>query len=165
MKKLFLNVFDLVDLKRLAAELVIVLGGVADGTNLVGELDFSIVDLVGSIGYLYTGNGEGNLVSVELIVGFNLYACNDTLASENGILTVKEAFSGEIIHSCAFTAKENASTLIATLKTDELKEKMLIFEWSAGEESGRNHYLCAEPPIDLAEYKNFLMLYFDFYMR
>ena len=94
-----------------------------------------------------------------------LYACNDTLASENGILTVKEAFSGEIIHSCAFTAKENASTLIATLKTDELKEKMLIFEWSAGEESGRNHYLCNDPPIDLAEYKKFLKLYFDFYMR
>jgi beta-mannosidase len=95
----------------------------------------------------------------------NLYACNDTLASENGILTVKEAFSGEIIHSCAFTAKENASTLIATLKTAELKEKMLIFEWSTVKESGRNHYLCNDPPIDLAEYKKFLKLYFDFYMK
>jgi beta-mannosidase len=95
----------------------------------------------------------------------NLYACNDTLASENGILTVKEAFSGEIIHSCAFTAKENASTLVATLKTAELKEKMLIFEWSTVKESGRNHYLCNDPPIDLAEYKKFLKLYFDFYIK
>lgn len=94
-----------------------------------------------------------------------LYACNDTLAKKSGTLTVKYALSGKTVHSCAFDAAENASTHIATLETESLEEKMLIFEWSAGEESGRNHYLCAEPPIDLAEYKKFLKLYFDFYMK
>jgi beta-mannosidase len=94
-----------------------------------------------------------------------LYACNDTLAKKSGTLTVKYALSGKTVHSCAFDAAENASTHIATLETESLEEKMLIFEWSAGEESGRNHYLCAEPPIDLDEYKEFLHIYFYFYME
>jgi beta-mannosidase len=90
-----------------------------------------------------------------------IYACNDTLHEKNGVLTVKYAFSGEIIHSCEFSASQNASTHIATLETDMLKEKMIIFEWNTEDECGKNHYLCAEPPIDLNMYKSFLENHFN----
>lgn len=90
-----------------------------------------------------------------------LYACNDTLCEKNGTLTVKTAFSSEIIHSCGFSAAENASTHIATLKTDDLKEKILVFEWNIEDEEGRNHYLCAEPPIDLDMYRQFIEKFFN----
>ena len=95
----------------------------------------------------------------------DIYACNDTLAAKSGTLTVKTAIGGKMLLSCDFIAAENASTHIATLKTGALEEKMLICEWETGEEIGHNHYLCAEPPIDLAEYKKFLDIYFDFYVR
>ena len=89
-----------------------------------------------------------------------LYACNDTLCEKNGTLTVKGAFSGEIIYACSFYAPKNASSHIATLNIDDLNEKMLIFEWNIGDESGKNHYLCTEPPIDLDMYKQFIEKFF-----
>ncbi len=90
-----------------------------------------------------------------------IYACNDTLHEKNGVLTVKYAFSGEIIHSCEFSASQNTSTHIATLGTNMLKEKIIIFEWNIEDECGKNHYLCAEPPIELNMYKSFLENHFN----
>ncbi len=89
----------------------------------------------------------------------SLYACNDTLETKHGKLTVKNALTNEIIHQCDFSAKENASTLIASVPVYYAEQKILIFEWEVNGARGFNHYLCGYPPISLEMYKTFLQKY------
>ena len=89
----------------------------------------------------------------------DLYACNDTLETKQGNLTVKDALSDEIICQCEFSAKENASTLITSIPTYYSEQKILVFEWEVNGECGFNHYLCGYPPIPLKMYKEFLKKY------
>ena len=81
-----------------------------------------------------------------------IYACNDTLIERCGHLTVKDSKDGSVIYECDFTAAANASTLIARLPLYYSEHKILIFEWSVGEERGFNHYLLGNPPISLDDY-------------
>ena len=85
-----------------------------------------------------------------------VYACNDTLTEREGHLTVKDAFSGEIIHECDFLAKANTVTLLASLPLYYSERRYLIFEWVQNGECGYNHYVCGYPPFSLAEYKEFI---------
>ena len=85
-----------------------------------------------------------------------IYACNDTLAEKSGHLTVRDAFTDEVIHECYFLAKANTSTLIAELPLYYSDRRYLIFEWEANGENGYNHYVCGYPPFSLAEYKEFI---------
>lgn len=55
--------------------------------------------------------------TVSGCVQLDLYACNDTLETKQGNLTVKDALSDEIICQCEFSAKENESTLITSIPT------------------------------------------------
>ena len=88
-----------------------------------------------------------------------IYACNDTLTKKCGYFTVKDAESGEILHSASFEAKENASTLLAKLPTYYSERKMLIIEWDIAKERGFNHYLCGYPPFSLECYKKLMKQY------
>ena len=88
-----------------------------------------------------------------------IYACNDTLTEKSGRLTVKDAESGDVIHECDFVAGANTSTLIARLPIYYSEEKVLIFEWTLGEEKGFNHYLCGMPPISLERYRAIIKKY------
>ena len=88
-----------------------------------------------------------------------IYACNDTLTERSGKLTVKDSTDGSVIYECDFTAKANASTLIARIPVYYSDRKILIFEWKTDNESGFNHYLCANPPISLDEYRDVLEKY------
>ena len=88
-----------------------------------------------------------------------IYACNDTLTEKSGRLTVKDAESGDVIHECDFVAGVNTSTLIARLPIYYSEEKVLVFEWTVGEEKGFNHYLCGTPPISLERYRAIIEKY------
>ena len=88
-----------------------------------------------------------------------IYACNDTLTEKSGRLTVKDAESGDVIHECDFVAGANTSTLIARLPIYYSDEKVLVFEWTVGEEKGFNHYLCGTPPISLERYRAIIKKY------
>ncbi len=88
-----------------------------------------------------------------------IYACNDTLEVKRGSFTVKNAESGEILHSADFVAKENSTTLLTKLPIYYSDKKMLIFEWKIGDEHGINHYLCGYPPHSLSFYKRIIEKY------
>jgi beta-mannosidase len=85
-----------------------------------------------------------------------IYACNDTMVKREGRLTVKDAFTDEIIHECDFIAEVNTSTLIAQLPIYYSDRRMLLFEWTQNGESGFNHYVCGYPPLSLNEYKKLI---------
>ncbi len=85
-----------------------------------------------------------------------IYACNDTLCEKRGILTVRDAESGEVVTRCEFAAAVNTSTKIVDFELCENDRRMLIFEWDCDGESGYNHYLLAAPPVSLEKYA-FLM--------
>ncbi len=89
----------------------------------------------------------------------DLYACNDTLETKQGNLTVKNALSNEIVCQCAFSAKENTSNLITSVPTYYSEQKILVFEWEVNGVQGFNHYLCGYPPIPFKMYKEFLKKY------
>ena len=91
----------------------------------------------------------------------SIYACNDTLSPARGSLAIKDAIRGDIICTCNFESLANASTRIAELKYEEIAEKILIFEWEAGKQTGRNHYSCLSLPVSMEVYKKFLKKYFD----
>ena len=82
-----------------------------------------------------------------------IYACNDTLKARDGRLTVKDTSDGSVLYECDFTAAPNTSTLIAKIPVYYSDRKILLFEWEADGECGFNHYLCANPPISLEEYR------------
>ena len=82
-----------------------------------------------------------------------IYACNDTLRARCGRLTVKDATDGSVIHECDFNAAPNASTLITRIPVYYSDRRILILEWEADGERGFNHYLCANPPISLEDYR------------
>ena len=88
-----------------------------------------------------------------------IYACNDTLTERCGHLTVKDSKDDSVIYECDFTAAKNASTLIARLPLYYSEHKILIFEWSVGEERGFNHYLLGNPPISLDDYRDVMERY------
>ncbi len=88
-----------------------------------------------------------------------IYACNDTLEEKRGHLTVKDSGTDEVICECDFVAGANTSTLLLELPTYYSEKKVLIFEWTLGETSGFNHYLCGYPPICLEEYKKVIEKY------
>ena len=88
-----------------------------------------------------------------------IYACNDTLIERCGHLTVKDSKDDSVIYECDFTAAANASTLIARLPLYYSEHKILIFEWSVGEERGFNHYLLGNPPISLDDYRDVMERY------
>jgi len=91
--------------------------------------------------------------------GFTLYACNDTLEEKRGSLTVKDAFTDQIIYKGDFTAAVNTGTPIAKLSAYYSEQKILIFEWEVGDKRGYNHYLCGYPPISLEMYKSVMKKY------
>ncbi|MBR3893696.1 MAG: hypothetical protein IKJ35_00965 [Clostridia bacterium] len=88
-----------------------------------------------------------------------IYACNDTLTPRTGRFTVRDAESDEILWDADFAAAVNATTLIAKLPVFYSEHKLLIFEWSVGEERGINHYLCGYPPFDLETYRRLMEKY------
>ena len=88
-----------------------------------------------------------------------IYACNDTLCEKSGVLTVRDAESGEIVMRCEFVAAVNTSTKIVDLEIGENDRRMLIFEWECDGESGYNHYLLAKPPISLEKYASLMKKY------
>lgn len=88
-----------------------------------------------------------------------LYACNDTLLEKAGYFTVRDATTDELVYEGDFTAPANTSTRIANLPTYYSEQKILIFQWEIGEESGWNHYLCGYPPISLTMYQKVLKKY------
>ena len=89
----------------------------------------------------------------------DLYACNDTLKAKNGIFTVLDAMSGEILMTGEFSVGENRSRKIASLPIYYSEQRILLFRWEAEGEWGENHYLCGYPPVDLEMYKRFLEKY------
>ena len=88
-----------------------------------------------------------------------IYACNDTLEEKKGLLTVKDAESGEILYEGGFTARANTSTLIVNLPVYYSEQRVLIFEWECDGERGFNHYLCGYPPFSLEAYKAVMKKY------
>jgi beta-mannosidase len=82
-----------------------------------------------------------------------IYACNDTLNTRRGRLKITDTSDGSVIYECDFCAAPNTSTLIAKLPVYYSDRKILIFEWEADGERGFNHYLCANPPISLEDYR------------
>ena len=88
-----------------------------------------------------------------------LYASNDTLTDYTGHYKVTDTQTGEVIKEGDFTAKANCPTLIDQIPVYYSEQKILIFEWEANGETGRNHYLCGFPPFSLAKYKEILEKY------
>ena len=82
-----------------------------------------------------------------------IYACNDTLTERCGRLTVKDATDDSVIYECDFCAAPNASTLVTRIPVYYSDRKILIFEWVSDGECGFNHYLCANPPVSLEDYR------------
>ena len=111
------------------------------------------------LAYHYIKRSQASFViAADEISSWNLrlYACNDTLKKYSGHFTVRDGDSDEIIYESDFSAKENASTLIAAFPVYYSERKMLIFEWTANGESGFNHYLCGYPPFSLEDYRRLM---------
>ena len=98
------------------------------------------------------------VIAADEISSWNLrlYACNDTMQRYSGHFTVKDAETDEIIYQGEFSARENASTPVASFPVYYSERKMLIIEWTANEENGFNHYLCGYPPFSFEDYKKLL---------
>ncbi len=88
-----------------------------------------------------------------------LYASNDTLTDYTGHYKVTDTSTGEVIMEGDFTAEKNKATRIARIPVYYSDKKILIFEWEANGEHGRNHYLCGTPPFSLAAYRDVLEKY------
>lgn len=100
-------------------------------------------------------------VAADEISSWNLriLACNDTLRAICGHLKITDALTDELLWEGDFHAKENASTPITSLPVWYSDKKILMMEWNADGEIGRNHYLCGNPPISLEDYDAFLEKY------
>ncbi len=88
-----------------------------------------------------------------------IYACNDTLGTVCGKLTVRDADSGKVMVEKSFTAAPNTSTCVMHLPVYYSDRGALIFEWETGADSGYNHYLLGYPPYSLNWYKRFMERY------
>lgn len=111
--------------------------------------------------YVKVSQAPFTICADEIKSGYlNIFACNDTLETKRGTLTVKDALTDEVITTCDFVARENASTKIAFLPALYSDKKFLVFEWKIGDECGFNHHLNAFPPISLSMYKEFLNKYY-----
>lgn len=104
--------------------------------------------------YIKRSQAKFSIIADE-IAHWNLpiYACNDTLDTRRGRLKITDTSDGSVIYECDFCAAANTSTLIAKLPVYYSDRKILIFEWEADGERGFNHYLCANPPISLEDYR------------
>ena len=91
--------------------------------------------------------------------GIKLYACNDTRTQKCGHFSVRDAESGALQLEGDFTAAINTTTVIGKLPVYYSEHKMLIIEWEVNGVRGRNHYLCAYPPISLAQYRRWMAQY------
>ena len=83
-------------------------------------------------------------------------ACNDTLIQQSGHVTIKDAETDELLYDADFTARPNVTTPLTSLPIYYSEQRVLIIEWTVGEQSGRNHHLCGFPPFDLPRYKAIL---------
>ena len=81
-----------------------------------------------------------------------LYACNDTLKSVCGTYRVTDAETDELVCEGSFTAAENTSSAILTLRAEQEEKRIFIIEWQCEGFSGRSHYLCGEAPYDFDKY-------------
>ena len=79
-------------------------------------------------------------------------AVNDTRAEKQGMVTVKDISTKEIIFSDRFTIPVNGKTIIGNIPQND-KQSMLLIEYTIGNEKFTNHYLAGKAPFKLKEYE------------
>ena len=82
-----------------------------------------------------------------------LYASNDSLTEYSGTYKVTDTDTGCVIAEGEFTSCVNGAKVIAQIPVYYSEQKILLIEWEANGEKGRNHYLCGFPPFSLEKYK------------
>jgi beta-mannosidase len=86
-------------------------------------------------------------------------ACNDTLSTVSGKVSIIDSETDSVIFESEFTADKNTTTVIGKLPIDYSEHKMLIIKWIANGEEGFNHYVTGFIPYDLEKYKAWIEKY------
>lgn len=79
-------------------------------------------------------------------------AVNDTREEKSGVVTVKDADSGNIIFSKNFVVPVNAKTQLGFIPQSS-NQAMWLIEYTIGKEKFYNHYLEGTPPFKLVDYQ------------
>ncbi|MGI5855985.1 MAG: glycoside hydrolase family 2 protein [Candidatus Merdivicinus sp.] len=87
---------------------------------------------------------------------YTLLAANDTLLPVTGSCRVSDIETGQLYWEGSFTAAPNRTTPIARIRMLYSEQRMLLLQWSAGGQTGFNHYLCGMPPFSLEKYRDWL---------
>ena len=82
-----------------------------------------------------------------------LYACNDTLKTKNGTVTVTDGESGEPLFHGSFEAAANTATQVTLLNVPYVERRLLLIDWTVDGQSYRNHYLGGLPPMSVDWYR------------
>jgi len=82
--------------------------------------------------------------------------CNDSLKDARVTYRVWEADSGQILAQGAFNSPANQNWQVSSIPGYSGRQRLFLIEWQVNDESYGNHYLLAEPPLDLARYRGWL---------
>jgi beta-mannosidase len=85
----------------------------------------------------------------------NLFAANDTLEEQRGRYRIWSRDLDGAATECAageFSARGNATSMLEPLPL-ATKRSLLIFEWTANGQTGRNHLVCGQPPFPFEAYR------------
>lgn len=85
-----------------------------------------------------------------------LFACNDTLEEKHGRVKVYDADTDETVFESDFVSPANSTAKIGNFPVYYSEKRMFIIKWTMACESGFNHYIAGNVPLDLAQYKIWL---------
>jgi len=87
-----------------------------------------------------------------------LTVSNDTPLPASGHYRVTDPVSGDIFAEGKYSAEADSAREITGFKFRRDERRMLLIEWSNGDEVSFNHYLTGEPPYDFAQYLEWLKI-------
>lgn len=85
-----------------------------------------------------------------------IFACNDTLQTVRGSMTMSDADTDEIVFRRDFTIDPNRTAALGSLPVYYSEKRMFLFRWETDHGSGWNHYITGSVPHDFAKYKTWL---------
>lgn len=83
-------------------------------------------------------------------------ACNDTLEDQRGEYRVWDAQTNETLLSGVYIVRANENQTIGHIPISHSDKRVLLMEWSCGEQSFGNHYLLGTPGFSLDTYREWL---------
>ncbi|MDR1463948.1 MAG: hypothetical protein LBJ11_01435 [Oscillospiraceae bacterium] len=89
-----------------------------------------------------------------------LVAGNDSRRERAGHGRCWDAESGETLWEGDFRVPANENITLARIPVRASAQRLLLIEWEAGGEAGRNHYLAGPPPFDLRRIAALLLPWF-----